>query len=404
MKNSDRLTVYFRQAYQAKGKSLAGRERNIVIALNVHDPISALAAAMVAHELKDKTPWALQVSGFGVSAARRLLPDTGEIGSEELLLGTKEICDAVLKRFPKTMIVADLDHGYGGPLDASLVVEKAIHYGIAGFNLEDQQYVINERTIADIKNLIEKKFGSVTRNQYFRKSCGYVGSKEVLVPGRIGGGKVVLPVKEMVRKIQQVAKMRDLYEPQYGHVAINARINVLSTYAGYQAAEALEDIIRRGNTYLQAGADIIFCEAVPDFKGLSQKEAIQAMIDDIKGPTSFDALRGGQIAKPLMAGELNTMGAAHTSLPAVAVEAYIHAMMHVYADVLINGTNASVPTLGFGVTKAFLGWVDSLEDMVNKPQEVAKQGSMEVLEDLIKEIKGLDLDYVANMLGELAVK
>jgi hypothetical protein len=230
-KNSDRLTRYFKQAYEAKGKTLPGRKRNVVVAVGVHDPISAVAASTVAHQMyKDETPWALQVSGFGVAGARLLLPDTGDIGPEELLLGTKAICDATLKRFPDTMIMADLDHGYGGPEEAAKFVGKAIKLGIAGFNMEDQQYVINEETMKDLKSRIEQKFGKMTAENYFRKSCGHVGSKKVLVPGRIGGGKVVLPKKMMVEKLEKVSATRDSLEREWGHVAINARTDIFSTY------------------------------------------------------------------------------------------------------------------------------------------------------------------------------
>ena len=410
-RNPDRLTRFFREAYEAKGEKVKGKRRNVVIAMGVHDPISAVAASTVAHELfrgEEITPWALQISGFGVAGSRLLLPDTGEIGPSELLEGTGAICRAVLGRHQDTLIMADLDHGYGGPNDAAELAGKAIELGIAGFNLEDQQYLINGKTMEDMMEKLEDAFGPEqlrfvrsNKEKRFLKSCGHIGTKKVFIRGRIGGGKVVLPLEMMAEKVGEVAKARDGLTPRHGHVAINARTDVFSTYPPDQGKRAIEDALERGNAYLDAGADIVFYEAVPPFKGFETLEVIQRLIDETDGPTSFNALRGGRTKEDLSADILDGMGAARMSLPIASVEAQVYLMTHAYLDMFTTGTNTQTPTLGFGVTKDFLGWPRALRKMLQEPHEVAKQGGRDELLALMEGIEGTYKEYIEEQIRSM---
>jgi len=373
MKNPDILTELFKDAYRAKGKRIEGRSRNIVLAIGVHDPISAVVAATVGHKIYPdilKTPYALQISGFGI-AGTYLLPDTGEIGSEKLADATILITKRVLERFPNTLIMADLDHGYGDARKSVELVESVIPSGIAGFNFEDQ-------------------------DPKFFKSCGHVGTHRVSQEGHIGGGKVVIPRSEMVEKLEAVSLARDLFVEWYGHVAINARTDIFSTYdlsSRESKTKAIKDAIDRGNAYLRSGADIIFYEAVPDM------ETVKILIGETCGPVSINALRGGRTKPQLCSDELDRMGVARMSVPISSVEAYVWMMTDVYAKIFAKGTNKGIPTVGFDAVKDFLGWPESLA--VLGAREIDKYGGLIQLQTLIDSIEGAYSKYVSEKLRML---
>lgn len=370
MKNSDILTELFRDAYKAKGKRIKGRKRNIVLAIGVHDPISAAVAATVGHKIYPdimKTPYALQISGFGI-AGTYLLPDTGEIGPGRLSVSTNLITKRVLERFPDTLIMADLDHGYGDAIKSAELVQSVIPSGIAGFNFEDQDPI-------------------------FFKSCGHVGTYKITEEGHIGGGKVVIPKIEMVEKLGAISSVRDSLVKEYGHVAINARTDIFSTYDlsdSQSKMKAIANAIHRGNAYLRSGADIIFYEAVPDM------ETVKILIDETCGPVSINALRGGRTKQQMYSDELNKLGVARMSIPISSIEAYVWMMTDIYAKIFARGTNKGIPTVGFDAVKDFLGWPKSLSSL--RGREVDKYGGLEQLRALIKNIEGTYSKYVKEQI------
>ncbi len=225
-------------------------ERKALPVPGAHDVISA--------KLIEKTGFkALQVSGFGLAATLLGLPDMAFISFTEVLEFTRNIVDAV-----NIPVMADADTGYGNAINAMRVTEKFILAGAAGMNIEDQ---------------------------VFPKRCGHIE------------GKTVVPMDEMALKVKACAKIRDELDPDF---IINARTDAI-------AVAGVDEAIRRGNAYLEAGADMIFVEAPRTVKD------IEKAVKGIKGLVSinlFDNIEGGKT--PLLTvDELAAMGVARISIP-----------------------------------------------------------------------------------------
>lgn len=408
MKHSDLLYRLYMDAYKARGKPIPGRERNVVVAVGVDDPLTAYAVALVGNLVYpdvEKNPWNILVSGFGVSASRQLLPDTGEIGPDGLLAEIKTIVDVIRRRSPKTIVTADLDHAYGDAREVPEFIKRAIELGIAGFNFEDQQYRLSEAT--DILPYLEKTFQQ-EQLEYIRKdprsvicnkSCGHVGTEKVLISGRIGGGKYVLPLDIAAEKIREVARMRDELEGKYGHVVINARTDVFSTYPLEKGRAAIEDAIRRGNTYLKSGADVIFYEAPSPFIGFDTLDVMRELIKRTHGPVSVNLLRGGRTKAVLTIDDMDKMGAARVSIPIEIVKVKIAASLNA-AVMALFGRDMELNVPPFNVTQAFLGWPQSLKRNRGVPHEIMKYGDQEAFDKLIKSMEGSLEPYVLKIIEE----
>ena len=215
-----------------------------------HDVISA--------KLIEKTGFkAVQVSGFGLAATYLGLPDMAFISFTEVLNFTRNIVDAV-----SIPVMADADTGYGNSINAMRVTEQFIKAGTAGMNLEDQ---------------------------VFPKRCGHIE------------GKTVVSLEEMVLKIKACAQVRDSLDPDF---ILNARTDAI-------AVSGVDEAIRRGNAYIEAGADMIFVEAPRTV------EEIEKAVKGINGLVSinlFDNIEGGKT--PLLTvEELAAMGVARISIP-----------------------------------------------------------------------------------------
>ena len=215
-----------------------------------HDVISA--------KLIEKTGFkAVQVSGFGLAATYLGLPDMAFISFTEVLNFTRNIVDAV-----SIPVMADADTGYGNSINAMRVTEQFIKAGTAGMNLEDQ---------------------------VFPKRCGHIE------------GKTVVSLEEMVLKIKACAQVRDSLDPDF---ILNARADAI-------AVSGVDEAIRRGNAYIEAGADMIFVEAPRTV------EEIEKAVKGINGLVSinlFDNIEGGKT--PLLTvEELAAMGVARISIP-----------------------------------------------------------------------------------------
>ena len=226
------------------------QEKKALPAPGAHDVISA--------KLIEKAGFkAIQVSGFGLAATYLGLPDMAFISFTEVLNFTRNIVDAV-----NIPVMADADTGYGNAINAMRVTEQFIKAGTAGLNLEDQ---------------------------VFPKRCGHIE------------GKTVVSTEEMVLKIKACAKVRDELDPDF---IINARTDAI-------AVAGVDEAIRRGNAYIEAGADMIFVEAPRSV------EEIKKAVKEIKGLVSinlFDNIEGGKT--PLVPlEELAAMGVARVSIP-----------------------------------------------------------------------------------------
>jgi len=176
-------------------KALAGKA--LVVAPGVYDLISARIADRLGFG-------ALYMTGFGVSASLGF-PDAGLLTYTEMVERVAQICQGT-----STPVVCDADTGFGGLLNVERTVQGYERAGAAGIQIEDQ---------------------------VFPKKCGHT-------PGRR-----VVPVEQMVRKIEVAAASRS--SPDFLIVArTDARTSL-----------GLDEALRRGEAFARAGADILFIES-----------------------------------------------------------------------------------------------------------------------------------------------
>jgi methylisocitrate lyase len=159
------------------------------------------------------------VSG-AVVAADLGLPDVGLTTMTEVGQRARQI--ASVTSLP---VLADADTGFGEPLNAARTVAELDDHGLAGCHLEDQ---VNP------------------------KRCGHLDGKEVV------------PVADMVRRIQAALAARR--DPGF---LIVARSDA-------RAVEGLDAMLDRAKAYVDAGADMLFPEALADER---EFEAVRQAVD-----------------------------------------------------------------------------------------------------------------------------
>lgn len=229
-------------------------ERRALAAPGCHDALSAKVIEECGYE-------AIQVSGFGVAGSYLGQPDVGIIRMKEVIEITGAIARAV-----QIPVMADADTGGGNAINAAWVTERLIELGLAGMNIEDQ---------------------------VFPKRCGHMAGKEVI------------PAEEMVGKIRAVAEVRDRLDKDF---IINARTDCF-------ASLGIEEAIRRCKLYAEAGADLVFVDAI------RTREDITRVIESIDVPLSVNLMDGvtGVKTELIPVPELAKMGVGRVSIPVASV-------------------------------------------------------------------------------------
>src|SRR5690349_794430 len=192
------------------------------------------------------------VTGYGVSAALLGKPDVGLLTLDEIVTTTRHITRAV-----SIPVIADADTGFGNAINAMRTVEDFIGAGAAAIHIEDQ--------VAP-------------------KRCGHIA------------GKQVVPLDEMVGKVRAADKVRRDLDPDF---VLIARCDARGVAGG-----SVDDLIRRANAYLDAGADMIFPEA------LTSEAELERAAREIRGPLHFN--RTG-VSPRLNLERLNALGIAIVS-------------------------------------------------------------------------------------------
>src|SRR6202522_4363888 len=172
--------------------------------LQVVGAINAYAARMAA-------AWrfrALYLSGGGVAANSLGVPDLGISTMDDVLTDIRRITDAC-----DLPLLVDADTGWGGAFNIARTVKSLIKFGAAGLHIEDQVQA---------------------------KRCGHRPGKEVVSK------------QEMVDRVKAAVDART--DPQF---VIMARTDAL-------AVEGMERAIERLQACVEAGADMIFPEAISD--------------------------------------------------------------------------------------------------------------------------------------------
>ncbi len=221
---------------------------------------------------------AIYLSGGGVSAASLGVPDLGIVALEDVLIDARRITDAVA-----LPLLVDVDTGFGSAFNIARTVRSLIKAGAAAMHIEDQVQA---------------------------KRCGH------------RPGKALVPPEEMVDRIKAAVDART--DPTF---AIMARTDAL-------AVEGLPAALERAQAYIQAGADMLFPEAVTDpaqYKAFSQLGA----------PILANMTEFGKT--PLWpASALAAVGVDMVLYPLSAFRAMSAAALHAYETIRREGTQASV--------------------------------------------------------------
>jgi 2-methylisocitrate lyase-like PEP mutase family enzyme len=201
--------------------------------------------ALSARVIEDLGFEAIYVTGAGVTNMNLGLPDQGFMGLAEIAEATSRIRDAV-----GLPLLVDMDTGFGNALNTYHSVRILERAGADCIQLEDQ--------VAP-------------------KRCGHFSGKEVI------------STEEAVSKIKAAVDART--DPDF---LIMARTDAAATH-GFEAA------VERAQRFAEAGADILFVEAV------TKAEEIRALPQRLGPPQLMNMVIGGKT--PIFgAEELGTLG------------------------------------------------------------------------------------------------
>ncbi|MCF0254366.1 MAG: isocitrate lyase/PEP mutase family protein [Duodenibacillus sp.] len=173
--------------------------RRFMITPGIYDALSARLA-------QEAGLPCVAMGGYSISASRLGKADVGLLTMTEMATALAGICDAV-----DVPVIADGDTGYGNALNVMRTVHEFERAGASCIFFEDQRWP---------------------------KRCGHME------------GKSVIPMKEHVQKIRAACDARD--DPD---LVIMARTDA-------RAVHGLQDAIERGKHYADAGAGIVFIEAL----------------------------------------------------------------------------------------------------------------------------------------------
>lgn len=222
---------------------------------------------------------AIYLSGGGVAAGSLGLPDLGISTLDDVLTDVRRITDVC-----GLPLLVDADTGFGGAFNIARTVKSLIKFGAGAMHIEDQVQA---------------------------KRCGHRPNKEIV-------GK-----EEMVDRIKAAVDART--DPDF---VIMARTDAL-------AVEGLEAAIDRACACVEAGADMIFPEA------MTELSMYRKFADAVKVPVLANITEFG--ATPLFTvEELRSANVSIVLYPLSAFRAMNAAALNVYQTVRREGTQKSV--------------------------------------------------------------
>ncbi|OHX11839.1 methylisocitrate lyase [Chromobacterium amazonense] len=243
--------------------------------LQVVGAINAYAALLAEHSGFK----ALYLSGGGVAAASCGIPDLGITTLEDVLIDARRITD--ITDLP---LLVDIDTGWGGAFNIARAVRSLEKAGVAAVHIEDQ---------------------------VLQKRCGHRPNK------------AIVPQDEMVDRIKAAADAR--HDDSF---VIMARTDAL-------AVEGLDAAIERAVACVEAGADMIFPEAMTDL-AMYKRFAEVVKVPVLANITEFGAT-------PLYTTEeLAENGVSLVLYPLSAFRAMSQAALEVYGAIRRDGTQQAV--------------------------------------------------------------
>jgi methylisocitrate lyase len=222
---------------------------------------------------------AIYVSGGGVSASSLGVPDLGISTMDDVLTDVRRITD--ITSLP---VLVDIDTGWGSAFNIGRTIKSMIKFGAAAVHIEDQVQA---------------------------KRCGH------------RPGKAIVGKEEMVDRVKAAADAKT--DPDF---VLMARTDAL-------AVEGLDAAIDRACSCVEAGADMIFPEAVTDL-AMYTKFAGAVKVPVLANITEFGST-------PLYTvEELRGAGVAIVLYPLSAFRAMSKAALSVYDAIRRDGTQKNV--------------------------------------------------------------
>ncbi len=251
------------------------------LAVSEEKPLQVIGTINAYHaRLAERSGYrAIYLSGGGVAAGSLGLPDLGISSLDDVLTDVRRITDVC-----SLPLLVDADTGFGGAFNIARTVKSLIKFGAGAMHIEDQVQA---------------------------KRCGHRPGKEIV------------PREEMVDRIKAAADARS--DPDF---VIMARTDAL-------AVEGLQAAIDRACACVEAGADMIFPEAVTELP------MYRKFADVVKVPILANITEFGQT--PLFTvEELRDANVSLVLYPLSAFRAMNQAALNVYQAIRRDGTQKNV--------------------------------------------------------------
>ena len=233
---------------------------------------SSIMAEKVGHQ-------AIYLSGGGVAASSLGVPDLGITSLADVLEDAKRITQAT-----SLPLLVDADTGWGGSFNIARCVREMIKSGVAGIHIEDQ---------------------------VSQKRCGHRPNK------------AIVSTSEMIDRIKSAVDAKTDSD-----FVIMARTDAL-------AIEGMGSAIDKAKAFVEAGADMIFPEA------LSSIEQYKEFSDSLSVPILANITEFGKT--PLYSKtELYEVGVDMILYPLSAFRAMSNAALNVYQHILKDGHQRNV--------------------------------------------------------------
>ncbi len=247
-------------------------QKNILVAPGAHDALSAKIVAQAGFD-------AVYFTGYGQAASHLGGPDVGLMTMTEMVMRARNFAAAV-----DIPVIADGDTGFGNVINVIRTVREYEAAGVAAIQLEDQ--------------VAPKKCGHMT-------------------------GRQVVALEEMVGKIKAAVSARQ--DPDFVIIArTDARTNL-----------GIEEALRRGKAFAEAGADVLFIESPESL------EEMKLITSSFNVPVLANMVEGGRT--PLMtAKELQELGYGLVIFPTSSTYITAQAVTRCMQELKTNGTTKAL--------------------------------------------------------------
>jgi len=243
-----------------------------IVMPGVYDALSAKIAAHAGFEV-------IFITGYSLSATLLGEPDFGLLTQTEVIAAAQRICSVV-----DTPVIVDADTGYGNAINVIRTVRDLIGVGAAGMFLEDQVWP---------------------------KRCGHMK------------GKQVIPLEEQLKKLRAAVEAKQDHD-----FFIVARTDS-------RQALGLNEAIKRGIAFKEAGADAVFIEA-PE-----SKDEMREISKQVPGPLVANMLERG--VTPLMGpNELKELGFDLIVWPLAPLYSAAKSLTDVYTTLRRDGSTLAI--------------------------------------------------------------